>query len=207
VNRDEALRTVLDWFRTEKLSLRGKPVPPNGVYLPVWTFDIAGEVTWNCLQEENDLWFPMSGSRAVYENDLRVAASHTLSPTLIAEINTFPLDHIAPYDTRYLVDWPAETYEIAVGDASLVARWRILDREKQAIPATFLKPYKDLQTSSVRLVVESYKLILTPVWIAHYRMGGKQYTMIVNGRTGKLRGEKPIQGIRKALSSFLENLG
>ena len=205
VNRDQALQAVLAWFRAEKLSLRGYPVPPNGVYLPVWTFDVAGEVEWNCLQEENDVWLPASGSRVIYENDLLVPASHTLSAALIDELNAFPLDNLVPYDTRYLVDWLAETYEIAVGDASLVARWRILDREKKAIPTTFLKPYKDLQTSSTRLTIESYKLILLPLWIAHYRMGGKQYTMVVNGRTGNLRGEKPVEGVRKILSGLLGN--
>ncbi|MCI0475616.1 MAG: hypothetical protein L0Y55_05165 [Anaerolineales bacterium] len=203
LNRDQAVRALLDWFRAEKLSLRGNPVPPRGVYLPVWTFDLAGEIGWACLQEENDLWLPASGSRVVYENDLCVAASHTLSATLIAEINSFPLDGLAPYDARYLVDWAAETYTIAVSDASLVARWRVLEREKKVIPSTLLKPYKDLQVSAARLVVESYKLILLPVWIAHYRMEGEQYAVIINGRTGKLRAEKPRRGVRKFLANAL----
>lgn len=203
VNRDQALRTVLDWFRAGKLSLRGVPAPPNGVYLPAWTFDVAGEIGWNCLQEENDVWLPASGNRVVSENNLLVAASHTLSATLIAEIYAFPLDGLVSYDARYLVDWPAETYEIAVSDASLVARGRIFDREKQVVPTTFLKPYKDLQVSAARLVIESYKLILLPLWIAHYRMEGKQYTIVVNGHTGKLRAEKPIQGVRKLLAGLL----
>jgi len=207
LNRDQALRAVLDWFRAEKLSLRGDPVPPNGVYLPVWTFDVTGEVGWNCLQEESEAWLPASGNRIVYENDLLVAASHTLSATLIAEINAFPLDGLAPYDARYLADWSAETYEISVGDASLVARWRILERERQVIPSTFLKPYRDLQVSGTRLVVESYKLILVPLWIAHYRMKGKQYTLVVNGRTGQLRAEKRTQGVREFLSGLLGNSG
>jgi hypothetical protein len=133
----------------------------------------------------------------VYENDLCVAASHTLRATLIAEINAFPLDALAPYDARYLVDWAAETYTIAVSDASLVARWRVLARERKVIPSTFLKPYKDLQVSAARLVVESYKLILVPVWIAHYRMQGVEYAVVINGRTGNVRAEKPVQGIRR----------
>ena len=207
VDRDRALRAVLDWFRAEKLSLRGDPVLPNGVYLPAWTFDVAGEVAWNCLQKENDLWLPASGNRVVYENDLLVAASHTLSATLTDEISAFPLESLVPYDARYLVDWAAETYEIAVSDASLVARWRIFDREKQIVPRTFFKPYKDLQISGARLAVESYKLILLPLWIAHYRMEGKQYTIVVNGHTGKLRGEKPRQGVRKLLSGWLGDSG
>jgi len=199
LNRDQALRALLGWFRAEKLSLRGNPVPPRGVYLPVWTFDLAGEIGWTCLQEENEVWRAASGSRVVYENDLCVAASHSLSAPLLAAINTFPLDALAPYDARYLVDWAAETYTIAVSDASLVARWRVFEREKKAIRNTMLRRYKDLQVSSARLTVESYKLILAPVWIAHYRMQGKQYAIVINGRTGEVRAEKRARGVRKFL--------
>jgi DNA-directed RNA polymerase subunit RPC12/RpoP len=205
LTRDQATRALLGWFRAEKLSLRGDPVPPIGVYLPVWTFDLVGEIGWTCLQEQNDLWLPASGNRVVYENDLCVAASHTLSATLIAEINSFPLDALVPYDARYLVDWAAETYTIAVSDASLVARWRVLERERKIILGLILNPYKDLQMSAARLVIESYKLILVPAWIAHYRREGKQYAITINGRTGKLRAEKPTPGVRKFLANLLGN--
>ncbi len=199
LEHDDALRALLEWFRAENLSLRGDPVPPRGVYLPAWTFDLAGEITWACLQEENDAWLPASGTRVVYENDLLVAASHTLSALLIAEIDAFPLDALAPYDARYLVNWAAETYTLAVSDASLVARRRVLQREKRAIHNS-IKSYKDLRVSTARLVVESYKLILLPLWIAHYRMEGKQYTIVINGRTGSVRAEKPAQGLRQFLN-------
>lgn len=200
VDAAQALRALLDWFRAEKLSLRGDPVPPRGVYLPAWTFDLTGEITWTCLQEQNEMWLPASGSRVVYENDWIVAASHTLSAPLIAEINAFPLDALVPYDARYLVDWAAETYTITVSVASLVARWRVIEREKKVIPGTILQRYKDLQLSGTRVVVESYKLVLLPVWIAHYRMEGKQYALIINGRTGTVRAERPLRGVRQFLS-------
>jgi len=200
LEHDDALRALLDWFRAENLSLRGDPVPPRGVYLPAWTFDLAGEITWACLQEENDVWLPASGTRVVYENDLLVAASHTLSAPLIAEIDAFPLDALAPYDARYLVNWAAETYTLAVSDASLVARRRVLQREKRAIRNSMYRSYKDLRVSTTRLVVESYKLILLPLWIAHYRMEGKQYTIVINGRTGSVRAEKPAQGLGQFLN-------
>lgn len=199
-DRDQALRALLEWFRAAKLSLRGKPVPPRGVYVPTWTFDLTGEITWTCLQEQNEVWLPTSGARVVYENDLLVAASHTLSAPLIAEIDAFPLDTLAPYDPRYLVDWAAETYTIAVSDASLVARTRVIQREKKAIANTLIAPYRDLRVSAMRLVVESYKLILVPLWIAHYRMEQKQYTIVINGRTGTVRAEKPARGIRRLLN-------
>jgi DNA-directed RNA polymerase subunit RPC12/RpoP len=201
--QDQARRAVLGWFRSEGLSARGNSALPIGVYLPVWTFDVGGQILWSCLQEENDVWVPRAGSKVVYENDLLVSASHTLSATLAGEINNFLLDGLAPYDPRYLADWPAETYQIPVGDASLVARWRILAKERPLIVAGFFEPVRDLRLNATRLVFESFKLILVPLWIAHYRDGKRQYTVVVNGQTGTVRGEEPPKGVRKWLSGLL----
>jgi hypothetical protein len=131
-----------------------------------------------------------------------VAASHTLSATLTAEINQFPLDRLAPYDPRYIADWPAETYQISVCDASLVARWCALAKARPQIEASITGSYKDLQLSTLRLVVESYKLILVPLWIARYHYENKWYTVVLNGQRGTVRGKKPAKGISKLLSSL-----
>ncbi|MDE3090942.1 MAG: hypothetical protein KGJ80_16330, partial [Chloroflexota bacterium] len=173
------------------------------VYLPAWTFDVSGEVTWNCLVEENDLWQPQSGSEVVYENDLRVAASHSLSAALTDEIDNFPLDRLVPFNPSYLADWLAETYQITVSGASLVARSRLLAKTQSQIQAGIAGTFKDLQLNPAHLVFESYKLVLVPLWIAHYRYEKVWRTVVVNGQQGTVRGEKPLKGVRKVLSGML----
>jgi hypothetical protein len=37
----------------------------------------------------------------------------------------------------------------------------------------------------------TYKLVLLPVWIAHYLHGGKTWQVLVNGAGGKVLGERP----------------
>jgi hypothetical protein len=46
-------------------------------------------------------------------------------------------------------------------------------------------------------VIESFKLILIPLWIAHYSDKDTQYTVVVNGQTGVVHGQKPARGLRK----------
>ncbi|MBI5031964.1 MAG: hypothetical protein HZB51_15645 [Chloroflexi bacterium] len=206
ISRDQAHHAVFDWYRKQGYRVLSNKALPSGVYLPVWTFDLTGEITWTCQVEmADDVWVPKSGAYLVYENDMLVAASHTLGAALMEEINQFPLNRLALYDPRYLVDWACETYQISVSDSSLVARTRVLEKSRSPILAGMLESNRDLRLSTLHLVVESFKLILVPLWIARYQMKGNWYTVVVNGQTGKVRGEKPNGGIKGWFSSLLND--
>ena len=45
-----------------------------------------------------------------------------------------------------------------------------------------------------------FKLMLLPVWIACYIYAGKTYQIMVNGRTGKVVGERPYSKVKIALA-------
>jgi DNA-directed RNA polymerase subunit RPC12/RpoP len=202
LTREQAFRAALQWLEVEGLGTRVSVTPPTGVYSPVWTFDVGGEIPWRYLEKVDDNWVPRSASKVAYENDLLVPASHALPAPLAKVVNDFRLDDLVTYDPVYLADWPAETYEISMANASLVARRQILDRARERATYGAFGQTKDLQLSSTRLVIEAFKLILLPLWIAHYRdkKKQKQYTVVINGQTGAVRGEKPARGIRKWLS-------
>ncbi len=203
VTQDEAQRAVLDWYRSQGFKVLSVKALPSGVYLPWWTFDVDGEITWNCLVKQNDAWESRSGSQVVYENDLLIAASHTLSAELTATIDKAPLAQIVPYDARYLAGWPAETYQISVSDASLAVRSRVLAKTRPQIEAGITESFKNLQLNPLKMVIESYKLILVPMWIARYRYDQVWYNVVVDGRTGVARGEKPRQGVSGWLSGLI----
>ncbi len=195
ITRDAALKKEMEWFRQQGWRLRADPAPPAGVYLPAWTFDVGGQVTWRCRVYRNKQWVVESGNRAVLANDLIVPASHHLSPVLSEEIRGTPLDQLVPYDARYLADFPAETYDVAVSDASIVARSQAFHQVKADIARGIFNQYADLNVSSANVMVDSYKLILVPMWVTCYRMNGKQYGIVINGCTGNLRAERPPQGV------------
>ena len=88
-----------------------------------------------------------------------------------------------------------------MSDASLVARQRTFTEARENILRGFFGQVRDLKLSSTRLIIESFKLVLLPLWIAHCRdEKKKRYTIVVNGQTGTVRGEKPPQGLRKLWS-------
>lgn len=195
ISRDRAQRAVLEWYRSEEFKVLSADALPSGVYLPAWTFDIGGVIEWHCEIEIGDAWLPQTGSYLVGENDIHIVASHTLSAQLTREMETSLIDRLVPYDPGYLADWPAETYQVTLGDASLVARTRALAHARPRIEASVAHNHRNLHLSTLKLVTESYKLILLPFWIARYHLQEKWYSIAIDGQSGEIRAEKPHQGV------------
>jgi predicted RNA-binding Zn-ribbon protein involved in translation (DUF1610 family) len=199
INRKDALRAAREWLKAEGGDARAIADAPTGVYYPVWTFDVGGEIPWRYLEEVNDRWVPRTGSKVIVEDDLVVPASRALPASLALALTEFLLSEskVMPYHPAYLADWPAETYEIPVANCSLVARRRVLDDARKRVTYGAFGNTRDVKVSSNRMVIESFKLVLLPLWIAHYHDKDSQYTIVVNGQTGAIRGQKPLRGLRK----------
>jgi hypothetical protein len=140
------------------------------------------------------------GSYPVYEDDITVAASHKLPADLTPELDRFILGDVVPYAESFLADWPAEVYEIAVSDASLVARRKVLEKARKSADVKVRATrgnVRDLQLNTANVLVESYKLLLFPVWLARYRFEEKIYHVVVNGQTGQVRAQRPRNWLQK----------
>jgi hypothetical protein len=53
------------------------------------------------------------------------------------------------------------------------------------------------------MVIESYKLVLLPVWITAYRYKKESFAIDVNGQSGVVSGQVPRSGLQKALAGLL----
>lgn len=212
ISEDEAHQQVSRWL--DRLGVTGRAAV-RGLYLPVWTFDIGGAIDWRGETGEYDSatrnWATVSGRFPLFYDDYLVPGCKTLPERLSRIVDQFDLEAVVGYQDDYLVAWPAQTYEIAVGDASLVARREVLKlKRREAMEQVQQRgSVRDVRFSSAGMIVESYKLLLLPVWIAHYRFRAREYSTVVNGQTGAVRGERPGQqkstaGIGDWLKRFLQ---
>jgi hypothetical protein len=126
----------------------------------------------------------------VQVNDLPVPASRNLARELALLLPTFDLVETKPYKAEYLADWPAEVYDVPMGDASLDARGQAFRRIKHELPA-LLDPLKVISTSSEGMTVDSFKLVLLPVWVAAVSREGRERPVLINGRNGAAAGDVP----------------
>jgi DNA-directed RNA polymerase subunit RPC12/RpoP len=228
VSQQEASQTFREWLHSKELGGKAQVTPVRGLYLPAWTFDLSGEVRWQCYAYRDEgpnvelggiqisvggsgrakRLVREEGSHLVYEDDLLVPASHKLPAHLvIEEAKHYLLTDVVPYEEGYLADWPAEVYAISVSDASLVARREVLEGARSSVKirvGATLGAVKDLQFNSQGLIIESFKLILLPVWVARYRYEDKTYHVLINGQTGGLRAEEPRNWLQKLLGGLFD---
>jgi hypothetical protein len=64
-----------------------------------------------------------------------------------------------------------------------------------------LHPVRELSFNSLSITVESFQLVLLPIWISHYRLGAERYEVIINGHSGAVRGERPANWLTRLIHS------
>ena len=187
------------WLRSRKIKAKEKPAPPRGLYLPLWIFEVGGMLEFigerTEMGQQGRLGLGIQTVRVHEERPLvprrvMIPASRKLSAVFTRLIGTYNFPAVQSYDPRYLADWPAELYDIAMADASLDARSRAYQREKQALPAS-LDGIRILSTSSARLAIESFQLVLLPVWLNEVVYDGRTHIVLVNGASGDVEAEHP----------------
>jgi len=214
-DQKRAIQLLIEWVNINKIKPEKQVDLPRGVYLPLWTFDLGGEIDYvgetiasgeiefNDRQQRK---IRVSDCYPVQINDLPIPASRKLSSVFLKLIPTFELKGIKPYDPRYLASWPAEVYDIPMAEASLDARSQGYSLYKRDLP-NLLTPMKLLSTSSAKLTVESFRLNLLPVWVTEIPFGGCQHLVLINGQNGTVESDLPKKtNISKKSGGLMESL-
>lgn len=206
----QAQQSVHHWlekqkYRPEDLDERSAVAQPHGIYLPFWTFDLGGTMNWRALVGERrgnqTVWMPRSDLYLVYHDDLLVPATRSLPQDILTKVLEYDTKALTSYSAELISDAPAEIYQIPLANASLVARQRAqhLGQEYVAAHALAGESYRDFFMNTTGLVIESYKLVLLPIWLARYRYKKEIYPVIINGQTGIVAGQIPRNTWQKAL--------
>jgi hypothetical protein len=198
-DQKRATAKIIEWAQANQIKLEKQDEPPRGVYLPLWTFDLGGVIDYTGetvddgqlqLNSRMPKMIHVSDSYPVQVNDLPIPASRKLSAVFLKLIPTFELRGVKPYDPRYLVNFPAELYDIPMAEASLDARAQTLTHYKRDLP-NVLTPVQLTSTSSAKMTVDSFRLNLLPVWMTELPFSGRQHLILVNGQNGTVASDLP----------------
>lgn len=195
----QAEQTHQKWLKKEAIQ-PSHISPITGIYLPMWTFDIGGELKWSGLVRRGDNWEKITGNKLIFFDDILIPASKKLPPSCQAVMSNFDLTQLVPYEDHYLAAWPAERYQLPLADASLQGRKKVL-RTLRKQPQTLTKErIRDLGFGTSQVVIESYKLILLPLWINYYTLNNQTFHIVINGQNGRLFSNRPRKPLRNFLS-------
>ncbi len=212
IDAEQAQKSFRRWLDKNVKGDRIRTTRVRGLYLPAWTFDISKEVRWRGVEPDNNRYGPSQkriheGSYFMLEDDILVPATHTLPQDLSGVFDKFLIKEAVPYDSAYLANWPTALYDISVSDASLLARQIVLKKGKKTAHMQALARVpniQDFQIVPTDIAVLSYKLVVLPFWIANYRHEDNVYTVVINGQTGQVSGQKPTGLLKKFFNSIFE---
>ncbi len=207
---------------------RGKKLLPNnffsqqmidevqGVYVPVWLFDgtLDGKVSLDGVTSSSYT----SGNYRYTETshyliecdgkmDFRrvpVDGSAKMPDDLMNSIEPYDYSQIVPFDGQYLSGFLADRYD-KDPDASIpTASQRMMNSAVKAF-ANAADKYSSatLRNNGLSLKNPSVKYVLLPVYLFNCKYGGKLYRFAMNGQTGKLVGELPIDKGKKARAFWI----
>ena len=137
---------------------------------------------------------------ARFFDDVLVLGSRSLPKKYTDALEPWDLSAMEPYQPEYLAGFRAEGYQVELEDAFKEARVymdRVIHRDvKLDIGGD------DQRVGSVdtQIGTLTFKHVLLPVWMAAYKYRGKTYRFVVNGRTGRVQGERPYSAMKIAIA-------
>lgn len=216
MDRAEALAAL-------KKHYKGKPLLPKafreenhleelqGVYVPFWVFDASATAQGSYeghraeTHREGDYQVTtVQHFRVEREGEARFCripadGSSRMPDAHMDAIEPFALEEMKAFSTAYLPGFMADRYDVEAQTAFERAKTRIENTTASALHSTICG-YTDYHTlqEEVRVAPPQAHYALLPVWMLHTKWKGRDFLFAMNGQTGKLIGDLPIDKGRLA---------
>ncbi len=194
----------------------------SGVYTPWWTFDARTETAY--AGERGDTyfvtvrgkdgkpqqvprirWSPARGRVARDFDDVLTCGSTTLPEAQGGgfgggSLGGWDLSDLRPYSRDWLAGFRAEAYTIDLRAAYGAARAEMEGVIAMDVRRAIGGDQQRVHRMDTRVSGVTFKHVLLPVWIGAYRWKGSSFRVVVNGRTGAVRGQRPWSAWKIALA-------
>ncbi|MDE7267835.1 MAG: hypothetical protein K2N89_10265 [Lachnospiraceae bacterium] len=177
----------------------------KGVYVPFWVFDAVANAnmryratkvrTWSDSRYEytETSHFLVSRDGNIRFEDVPVDGSTKIPDHLMELIEPFDFSKAVDFQTAYLAGYLADQYDVDTDQSVKCANEQIRKSTETAFDAT-AKGYATVtkETGSIQLSDSKVRYTLLPVWLLHTKWNGENYLFAMNGQTGKMVGNLPL---------------
>ncbi|MCL2003341.1 MAG: hypothetical protein FWG72_04965 [Oscillospiraceae bacterium] len=197
--------------------LKGKRFVPNsycaeknlekltGVYIPFWLFNstihfhVAGEGDIVTTSRQGDYKVTKTDTYRIVRTgslgvkDVPTDASSKTPDDIMDSIEPYEFSELKPFATPFLSGFLAERYDVTQDESFGRANRRMEASAEKKIKASLTR-YSRVrrQTDNKHADGVSARYALLPVWMLHSYFNGKDYLFAMNGQTGKMLGNLPI---------------
>jgi DNA-directed RNA polymerase subunit RPC12/RpoP len=200
------------WFAPSELKQLANLGQFGSVYAPFWTYDAMtytrytgqrGDDYWDTeyytdaqgnrqsRQVRRTRWHPVSGEVRHFFDDVLIKASQSLPGHLVDRLPPWELEELEPFRDEFLSGHVTERYAVSLKDGFGQARHVMEDAITGLIYRDIGGDHQRIEWRRTRYVGVTFKHTLLPVWVANYRYRERLFQVLVNGRTGKVAGDRP----------------
>lgn len=209
------------WFAPNRLKSGALTDTVKGLYIPYWTFDAQVHADWTAMsgdyyyetesyvdskgtrrtrQVRKVRWYPSAGSLDHFFDDELVSASRGVHGDLLRQVEPFPTKELVPYNPSFLSGWVVERYQIDLPAAAQQGRSRMEEKTRQLCASRVPgDTHRDLSVAAA-FSAQTFKHILTPIWLLSYDFHGRSFQCVINGYTGAIAGEYPKSWMKISLA-------
>lgn len=177
----------------------------KGVYVPVWLFDAKADANlrfhgytqrhyrqgqYDCTETSHFAIHRMGNLRFA---GVPVDGSEKMPDVMMESIEPFDLSEAVDFQSAYLAGYFADRYDVDADQSIDRANQRIRASVEEAFLST-ISGFMNVvpQHSSIRIGSGRVRYALYPVWLLTTNWNGGRYKFIMNGQTGKMAGDLPI---------------
>ena len=177
----------------------------KGLYVPVWLFDTDAEAhvrykatrlrTWSSGDYDYTETSHYSVTRAggIGFANVPVDGSSKMDDALMESIEPYDISEAVDFHTAYLSGYLADKYDVNAETSIERANQRIRNSTEEAFASTVIG-YTTVIPVSTNICLNNGKAryALYPVWILNTQWNGQKFTFAMNGQTGKMAGDLPM---------------
>ncbi len=226
LNREAALEKFQQWIRTKKYVPRDffsaeQLEKMVGVYFPYWVVDaqLRGKVdatsrsirTWQqgSMRYTETKTFKLEREGDLYLSDLIKKALKKANRQLVESVQPFDNAGLRDFSYTYLAGFQAEKRDIEAEELDEVTRGEFVGYATEMMRSTVANhPGVSNERPQLWWTDLKWRYCLLPVWVLTYRQEDdeKVYYYAMNGQTGKVNGELPVDKRRLRRKAFLFGL-
>lgn len=196
------------WMLPQGLQRLGRSTDFVPIYIPSWTFDARARATWRAevakrrtrKGKTETVWRWENGKVNLFYDDLLVPGTGKLSNLLLSQVDQYDLQALVPYDPTFLAGIQAQAYDTPLEDAWARARRAMRRHTKEACQDQASSNRMRNFSMTLDFSEESWRYVLLPLYVAVYRYGNESYQVLINGQTGEIAGQRPVDWRKVALA-------
>ncbi len=177
----------------------------KGLYVPVWLFDTDADAHVRYKATRTRVWsdsqynytetshYSVTRAGGIGFENVPVDGSTKMDDTLMESIEPFHIADAVNFQTAYLSGYLADKYDVDSEASIARANERIRKSTEDAFAET-VRGYDSVMAVNSNICLNNgcAKYALYPVWILNTQWNGKKFTFALNGQTGKVAGDLPM---------------